>query len=71
MRYLVINDNATPEQIREGIRQLRARQLRAVIASTRAELADDIDELLEMLPRPSLPAAAGEGPTAEVSAMPG
>ena len=51
MRYLVISDDATPDDIREAINHLRAKQLRCVIASTRAEVAADIDELLDLLPR--------------------
>jgi hypothetical protein len=51
MRYLVISDGATPEDIHAAIQQLRAKQLSCVIASTRAEVAADIDELLDLLPR--------------------
>lgn len=46
MRYLVITDDATRDDLEEAIRNLRAKQQRACIESTRQEIADDIDELL-------------------------
>lgn len=49
MKFLVIGDDATDDQLHEAIGHLRQRQQRAVIESTRQELADDVDELLEML----------------------
>ncbi len=49
MRYLVIEDDASREDICEAITNLRAKQLRCCIPSTAAEVGADIDELLEML----------------------
>lgn len=51
MRYLIVGDDADPATIREAIGQLRAKQLRACIQSTRDEIQADIDELLDLLPR--------------------
>lgn len=51
MRYLIVADDASPEVLRESINLLRAKQLKACIQSTRVELGDEIDELLERLPK--------------------
>lgn len=48
MRFVLIRDNATREDIEEAITALRDKQRRACIASTRAEIGEDIDELLDM-----------------------
>lgn len=50
MKYLVVPDNPSSEWIRDSIVDLRQRQRAAVIPSTGAELGQDIDELLELLP---------------------
>lgn len=49
MRYLVVEDDADVPTLCEAIVHLRARQLACVIPSTAAEVAADVDELLEML----------------------
>jgi hypothetical protein len=51
MRYLVITDDATADDLREAITHLRDKQRRAVIQSTRDELDADINELLDLLAR--------------------
>lgn len=48
---LVIADDTEPDQVQAAINELRTRQCAAVIASTRAEIGDAIDDLLELLPR--------------------
>lgn len=48
---LVITDDTEPDQVQAAINELRTRQRAAVIASTRAEIGDAIDDLLELLPR--------------------
>jgi hypothetical protein len=48
-RYLVVTDDATPADICEAITNLRAKQRRAVIPSTAAEIGEEIDELLDWL----------------------
>lgn len=48
---LVIADDTEPGQVQAAINELRTRQRAAVIASTRAEIGDAIDDLLELLPR--------------------
>jgi hypothetical protein len=48
---LVIADDTEPDQVQAAINELRARQRAACIASTRDEIGDAIDELLELLPR--------------------
>lgn len=48
---LVIGDDAEPDQVHAAITELRTRQRAACIASTRAEIGDAIDDLLELLPR--------------------
>jgi hypothetical protein len=49
MRYLVVNDDASADDLREAITHLRAKQRRACIQSTRDELDADISELLDLL----------------------
>lgn len=49
MRYLVVNDDASPDEIREAITNLREKQQRACIPSTAEEIGEDINELLEIL----------------------
>lgn len=49
MRFLRITDDATDDELREAITNLRAKQLRACIPSTYAEIGEDIDELLDLL----------------------
>jgi hypothetical protein len=49
MRYLLVDDSATTEELREAITHLRRRQRCACIPSTAAEIGADIDELLEIL----------------------
>lgn len=49
MRFLLINDDATADELREAIAHLREKQRRACIQSTRDELNDDINELLDAL----------------------
>lgn len=49
MRFLVVTDDADRATLEEAISNLRAKQLAAVIQSTRDELAADIDELLDLL----------------------
>ena len=46
---LVIDDHATPEDLREAIIHLRARQRGAVIPSTAEEIGAEIDKLLDRL----------------------
>lgn len=57
MRYLILDGTETPDDLREAITGLRARQKAAVIASTRDEYARDIDELLDMLTVQTAPIA--------------
>ena len=47
MKFLVITDDATRADLEDAIRHLRDRQAKACIPSTRDEIADEIDELLE------------------------
>ena len=49
MKYLVITDDATADDLREAITHLRDKQRRAVIQSTRDELDADMGELLDLL----------------------
>lgn len=49
MRYLIVTDDADRPTLEEAINNLRDRQRRCVIPSTRDELQADIDELLDML----------------------
>lgn len=49
MKFLVVTDDADRPALEEAIRHLRARQARAVIPSTRDEIAADVDELLDLL----------------------
>jgi hypothetical protein len=49
MRYLIVDDEATADDLREAITHLRDKQRRAVIQSTRDELGQDVDELLDQL----------------------
>jgi hypothetical protein len=49
MRYLLVDDSATTEELREAITHLRRRQRCACIPSTAAEIGADIDELLDLL----------------------
>lgn len=51
MRYLIVTEDAGPDEICEAITNLRTKQRAACIESTRQEISADIDELLEMLPR--------------------
>jgi hypothetical protein len=53
MRYLVITDDASPDDLREAITHLREKQRRACIPSTRDELNADINELLDLLAQES------------------
>lgn len=52
MRYLTITDDASPDDLREAITHLRAKQRTACIQSTRDELDADINELLDALQYP-------------------
>lgn len=49
MRYFVITDDASPDDLREAITNLRAKQRTACIQSTRDELDADMSELLDLL----------------------
>ena len=49
MRFLLITDDATADELREAILHLREKQRRAVIQSTRDELDADMSELLDLL----------------------
>lgn len=49
MRFLVVTDDATPDELREAITHLRDKQRRCVIASTAAEVGEEIDALLDRL----------------------
>jgi hypothetical protein len=44
---LTITDDSTRADLAEAINHLRAKQRRCVIPSTAAEIADDIDDLLD------------------------
>jgi hypothetical protein len=48
MRFIVIRDGATLEEIDEGLNALWVKAQRACIPSTRVEIMQDINELLEM-----------------------
>lgn len=48
---LVITDDTEPDQLHAAINELRTRQRAACIASTRNEIGDAINDLLELLPR--------------------
>lgn len=52
MKHLLLTGDETPEDICAAITNLRDQQRRQVVASTAREYADDIDELIELLPRP-------------------
>lgn len=47
MRFIVIRDDADRDTLDAAIITLRAKQSRAVIASTADEIGADIDELLD------------------------
>jgi hypothetical protein len=47
MSLLVVTDDADRAELERAMMQLRVKQLRAVIASTKVEIADEIDVLLE------------------------
>ena len=49
MRYLIINDDATPQDLREAISNLRAKQRGCGVALIRDELDADVNELLDLL----------------------
>lgn len=49
MRYLVITDDASPDDIREAITNLRAKQRACSLSEIRDDISGDIDELLDML----------------------
>ena len=49
MHFLIIGDDATEDDLKQAIVQLRDKQRRACIASTRAEIGEDIDEALDLL----------------------
>lgn len=49
MRYLIVDDEATADDLREAITHLREKQKRACIQSTRDELDADMSELLDLL----------------------
>ena len=49
MRYLVINDDATPQDLREAISNLRAKQRHCGVQVIRDEIDADVNELLDML----------------------
>lgn len=51
MRYILIRDDATLEDIEQALILVRAKQRKACIASTRDEIGEDINELLEMRAR--------------------
>jgi hypothetical protein len=48
VRFLVIRDDASLADIDDALHALRDKQRRAVIASTRDEIGEDIDELLDL-----------------------
>ena len=48
MRFLVIKDDADRPELEAALAQLRAKQQRCVIPSTRVEIQADIDELIEL-----------------------
>ena len=49
MRFALLAGDETADDLRELVTNLRARQRRAVIASVRDELGEDIDEVLDVL----------------------
>lgn len=49
MRYLVITDDAAPEDIREAIANLRTKQRACSLSEIREDIGRDIDELLDLL----------------------
>ena len=49
MRYLVITDDATPQDLREAIVNLWTKQRACCVALIRDEIDADIDELLDLL----------------------
>ena len=49
MRYLVITDDATPEDIREAITNLRTKQRACSLSEIREDIGADLDELLDLL----------------------
>ena len=51
MRFALLAGDETADDLRELVTNLRARQRRAVIASVRDELGEDIDEVLDLLGR--------------------
>ena len=48
MRFLRITNDAGPDEIAEAVRHLRAKQERTELAEVRAELSEDIDELVDL-----------------------
>ena len=48
MRFLRITNDAGPDEIAEAARHLRAKQERTELAEVRAELSEDIDELVDL-----------------------
>ena len=48
-RYLVITDDASPEDLREAILNLRAKQRACCVALIRDEIDADVNELLDLL----------------------
>ena len=51
MRFVLIRDDASLADIDEAIVNLRAKQRKACIPSTRDEIGQDIDELLDLRTR--------------------
>lgn len=49
MRYLRITDDASPEELREAIANLRAKQQACSLSEIREDISADIDELLDLL----------------------
>ena len=47
MKFIRVSDDTGPDEIAEAVRDLRAKQERTELAEVRAELAADIDELVE------------------------
>ena len=48
MKFIVVRDTDTADEIAEAVRHLRAKQERTELAEVRAELSADIDELVDL-----------------------
>lgn len=49
MRFLIVGDEASTTDLEQAIVSLRDKRKHAVIESTRREIDEDIDEVLDML----------------------